>query len=105
MKEHANFGRGQSPRGAEFLWRIIHAEIGKMRNDMVRLLDAWGHQAKAPEPVLRDNGYVMDRIGISERTVRRFIQKGELKIHKTINKVNYYLDEDVESLRRRYRGN
>ncbi|SKB37945.1 hypothetical protein SAMN05660841_00133 [Sphingobacterium nematocida] len=105
MNEHANFGRGKLPPGGEFLWRIIHAEIGKMRTDVTRLLDAWGLQVKTPEPVLRDNNYVMGRIGVSDRTVRRFIQKGELKIHETINKMNYYLDEDVESLRRRYRGN
>ena len=105
MNEHANFGRGKFPPGAEFLWRIIYAEIGKMRTDVTRLLDAWGLQVKPPGPILRDNSYVMDRIGISERTVRRLIQKGELNIHKTVNKMNYYLDEDVESLRRRYRGN
>lgn len=105
MKEQVNFGRGKFPPGAEFLWRIIHTEIGKMRTDVSRLLDAWSLQVKSHAPILRDNSYVMDRVGISERTVRRFIQKGELKIHETINKMNYYLDEDVESLRRRYRGN
>lgn len=55
-------------------------------------------------PVLRDNAHVCDRLGVSLRTVRRFIARGELKIYETVHKRNYYRDEDVEALRQRYRG-
>ncbi len=56
------------------------------------------------KPVLRDNAHVCDRLGVSLRTVRRFIARGELKIYETVHKRNYYRDEDVEALRQRYRG-
>lgn len=57
-----------------------------------------------PKPLLRDNVHVCDRLGVSPRTVRRFIAQGKLKIFETVHKRNYYRDEDVEELWQWYRG-
>lgn len=102
MKQYTNYGRGQCSPNSANLWKNIYAEIFCMRTEMTQILDAVCHLVKKPKPVLRDNLYVQERVGVSDRTIRRCIDKGELRVHETIKKFNYYLDEDVEAFYKLY---
>lgn len=101
---HAHFGRGPRSPHSNALWKNMYSEIRWMRKCTIEILEHIHILLKKPKPLLRDNKYVEDRLGVSDRTVRRFIEKGELEIYETINKWNYYLDEDVQALFRKYRG-
>lgn len=57
-----------------------------------------------PEPVLRDAEYTRNRVGISESTLLRCQQRGEIEVAKRAKGKKYFRDEDVERLRKSYRG-
>lgn len=57
-----------------------------------------------PEPVLRDAGYARERVGISDSTLLRCQQRGEIEVAKRAKGKKYFLDADVERLRKSYRG-
>ncbi|WP_164112350.1 MULTISPECIES: MerR family transcriptional regulator [Sphingobacterium] len=74
-----------------------------MREQIMEILEAIYKLSGRPKPLLRDNRYVKDRLGVCDRTIRRFIEKGDLRVAQTINKFNYYLADDVERLYMMYR--
>jgi len=55
-----------------------------------------------PEPVLRDAEYTRNRVGISDSTLLRCQQRGEIEVAKRAKSRKYFLDKDVERLRKSY---
>jgi len=53
--------------------------------------------------IYRSAAYTMERVGISESTLLRCQQRGEITVAMKDKKKKYYLDADVERLRKSYR--
>ncbi len=71
--------------------------------DRVLELLAEPKKAKPPE-IYRDADYVMDRVGISRRTLARLQELGIIKAGRFNGRQRLFRDEDVERLRREYRS-
>jgi len=61
-------------------------------------------QPTGSEPVYRDADYTCDRVGISDSTLLRCQQRGEIRVAKRTKGKKYFLDSEVEHLRNSYRG-
>lgn len=57
----------------------------------------------AEKTVYRSAAYAVERVGVSASTLLRCQQRGEIAVAKTHKKKKYYLDSDVERLRKSYR--
>lgn len=83
---------------------VIHGalmDVKVLNQTIVQLLE---NKANSIPLVLRDSEYVKDRVGISDRTLYRFQMQGLLPVYQRVGGRKYYLDEDVESTYRQYRG-
>ncbi|MFC7526866.1 hypothetical protein ACFQRK_23115 [Parapedobacter sp. GCM10030251] len=60
--------------------------------------------APSPGPVYRDTEYTCDRVCISESTLLRCQRRGEITVATRAKRKKYFLDSDVERLRKEYWG-
>lgn len=54
--------------------------------------------------IFRDMEYVLDRVGISDRTLLRYQKSGKINVAKRVHGRKYYRDIDVERFRGYYHG-
>jgi len=85
----------------------IDGKLGMIADCCLKLLQdhpAGTPPVPDPEPVLRDAGYTCERVSISDSTLLRCQQRGEIEVAKRAKGKKYFRDEDVERLRKSYRG-
>lgn len=95
-RQKSGTGYGQVLRALH----ILYMQVARMAKQMEIELA----EGKAEAAVYRDREYVLDRVGISDRTLLRFQALGLIRIAKRANGKKYYLDADVERFRRYYHG-
>lgn len=79
----------------------LHLAIRELKESQEHLIKLLSSDSNQPM-VYRDATYVMDRVGISESTLLRCQKQHMISIAKIVNKKRYYLDQDVEQLRKTY---
>ncbi len=86
------------PKNNSFIPKML-MKVDRRLETLIELL------AEQPKPgeKLRDADYVMDRVGISLRTLFRQQAQGAIPIAETVGRRRFYRDEDVERFRKHYR--
>jgi hypothetical protein len=85
------------------LFHLLYLEVKVLKEHTLKIQSLILKKADE-ETVYRDAVYAQNRVGISDSTLLRCQRKGMIKVAKVERCKKYFLDRDVERLRREYWG-
>ena len=103
MRKPTRLGHAQPCCACAKAFRMLYPELKQIRADQREILNYIFERQEAETEYLTAK-QAWKRVGISESTLLRCQQRGEITVAKIEKKKKYYRDRDVERLRKEYWG-